>query len=55
MMIYRKHHNGLLSLANFPAESRLKEDLSVIFVYTQVFTVILKAERRDKKDTCIGR
>jgi hypothetical protein len=55
MMVYRKHHNGLLSLFNFPAESRLKEDLSAITVYTQVFTVILKAERRDKKDTCIGR
>jgi hypothetical protein len=55
MMIYRKHHNGLLSLANFPAESRLKDILSVIAVYIQVFTVILKAERRDKKDTCIGR
>jgi hypothetical protein len=40
--------------ANFPAESRLKEDLSVIAVYTQVFTVILEAERRNEKDTCIG-
>jgi hypothetical protein len=40
--------------ANFPAESRLKEDLSVIAVYTQIFTVVLKAERRDKKDICIG-
>jgi hypothetical protein len=53
MMVCRKHHNGLLSLANFPAESRLKEDLSVIAVYTQVFTVILKAERRDKKVICM--
>jgi hypothetical protein len=51
MMIYRKHHNGLLSLL---PTFRLKADLSVITVYTQVFTVILKAERRDKKDNCIG-
>jgi hypothetical protein len=40
--------------ANFPAESRLKHLISAITIYTQVFTVILKAERRDKKDTCIG-
>jgi hypothetical protein len=55
MMVYRKHHNGLLYLFNFPAESRLKEDISVITIYTQVFTVILKAERRDKKVICMGR
>jgi hypothetical protein len=38
-----------------PAESRLKDYLSAIAVYTQVVTVELKAERRGEKSTCIGR
>jgi hypothetical protein len=38
----------------FPAESRLKDCLSAIAVYTQILISKLKAERWGEKDTCMG-
>jgi hypothetical protein len=54
MMVCRRHYDDFFSFANLPAESRLKGALSGISIYTQVVTGRLKAERRGKKDTCIG-